>query len=62
MNGVDFLNNLIDEIDRAREMVLNFCDETSARDELVSDIRESLEMYYDYADSLESVLEDVVID
>lgn len=62
MNGVDFLNNLIDELDRARVSLSEQVIISDSDNELLNDIQKDLERYYDYADSLESVLEDIIIE
>ena len=65
MNGVDLLNNLIDELNRARDYISEMSDHTvnsTIEDELVDDIRRDLDRYYDYADSFDAVLKDVEIE
>lgn len=62
MNGKDFLNNLIDELDRARASLSEQIIISDSDNELLNDIQRDLERYYDYADSLEIVLEDIVIE
>ena len=62
MNGKDFLNNLIDELDRARASLSEQIIISDSDNELLNDIQRDLERYYDYADSLETVLEDIVIE
>lgn len=65
MNGIDLINNLIDELNRARDYISEMSDYSSnsiLEDELVDDIRRDLDRYYDYAESLDAVLEDIEID
>lgn len=65
MNGIDLLNNLIDELNRARDYISEMSDHSSNSilgDELVDDIRRDLNRYYDYADSFDAVLEDIEIE
>ena len=64
MSGVDLMNNLIDELGRARDMLREMSDGTINSipiDELVDDIRRDLDRYYDYADSFDAALEDIEI-
>ena len=65
MNGIDLINNLIDELNRARDYISEMSDHSSnsvLEDELVDDIRRDLNRYYDYADSFDAVLEDIEIE
>lgn len=62
MNGKDFLNNLIDELDRARASLSEQIIISDSDNELLNDIQRDLERYYDYADSLETILENIVIE
>lgn len=65
MNGVDLLNNFIDELIRARDYISEISDHTVnsvLEDELVDDIRRDLDRYYDYADSFDEVLVDIEIE
>lgn len=65
MNGIDLINNLIDELNRARDYLSEISDHTvnsTIEDELVDDIRRDLDRYYDYADSFDAVLEDIEIE
>lgn len=62
MNGKDFLNNLIDELNRARVSLSEQIIISDSDNELLNDIQRDLERYYDYADSLNTVLEDIVIE
>lgn len=65
MNGIDLMNNLIDELNRARDFLKLQMDgveipETTA-EELFEDIRADLDRYYDVADSFDEVLEDIQV-
>ena len=65
MNGIDLINNLIDELNRARDYISEMSDHSSnsvLEDELVDDIRRDLNRYYDYADSFDVVLGDIEIE
>lgn len=65
MNGIDLINNLIDELNRARDYISEMSDHSSnsvLEDELVDDIRRDLDKYYDYSDSFDAVLEDIEIE
>ncbi|SCW63884.1 hypothetical protein SAMN05660484_02204 [Eubacterium ruminantium] len=65
MNGIDLINNLIDELNRARNYISEMSDYSSnsiLEDELVDDIRRDLDRYYDYADSFDEVLQDIEIE
>lgn len=68
MNGIDLMNNLIDELNRARDFINEYFEShpetrnTLTEDEmLLDDIHNDLEKYYDYADSFSAVLEDIII-
>ena len=62
MDGKDFLNNLIDELDRARASLSEQIIISDSNNDLLNDIQRDLKRYYDYADSLNIVLEDIVIE
>ena len=65
MNGIDLLNNLIDELIRARDLISEMSDHSTnsiIEDELVDDIRRDLDRYYDYADSFDELLADLEIE
>ena len=69
MNGIDLLNNLIDELNRARNFIYEYYEnhpeerETLSENEmLLDDIRKDLDRYYDYADSFDEVLGDIEIE
>lgn len=69
MNGKDVLDNLIDEIERARMVIENNKAalgengvSSESINELLFDIRSNLERYYDHADSFDSVCEAVEIE
>ena len=68
MNGIDLINNLIDELNRARDFINEYFENhpearnTLTEDEmLLDDIHNDLEKYYDYADSFSAVLADIII-
>lgn len=62
MNGNDLLNNLIDELNRAKELIKEIADlDDDDNLELIADIDADLERVYDYKDSLEVILEDLEI-
>ena len=51
MNGSDLVNNLIDELERARDLLyLQNPDESSEEAILVNDIKADLDRYYDVAE------------
>jgi len=62
MNGKELLWNLIDELDRAKTSLSEQVIISDLDNELLNDIQRDLERYYDYADSLETVLKDIVIE
>lgn len=66
MNGIDLMNNLIDELGRARDLLKEMPTENSREDEivneLISDIIIDLDRYYDYADSIDELLVDLEIE
>jgi hypothetical protein len=69
MNGIDLMNNLIDELNRARDFINEYFEnhpeekETLTENEiLLDDIHNDLERYYDYSDSFNAVLSDIVIE
>ena len=65
MNGMDLLNNLIDELNRARDYISEIRDHSGnsiLADKLIDDIRRDLDWYYDYADSFDVMLEDIEIE
>lgn len=57
MNGKDLFNNLIDELNRARDLL----QDNEIDFDLVSDIDADLDIAFDYQDSIGSLLEDLVI-
>lgn len=65
MNGIDLINNLIDELARARDILLDVREGTEVTqdvmDELIDDIRADLDRYYDVADSIDACVEDIVV-
>ena len=68
MNGIDLMNNLIDELNRARDFINEYFEShpetrnTLTEDEmLLDDIHNDLEKYYDYADYFSAMLADIII-
>ena len=66
MNGIDLINNLIDEVVRAKYILLDIKDGTEVSqdtmDELIDDIRTDLDRYYDVADSINACVEDIEVE
>ena len=66
MNGCDLINQVIDELDRSKEILLQIKEDTYISgdyvDNLIDDIRMSLELYYENSDSIHANIEDIVID
>lgn len=66
MNGTDLINNLIDELARAKYILLDIKDGTEVSqdtmDELIDDIRADLDRYYDVADSINTCVEDIEVE
>ena len=66
MNGIDLINNLIDELARAKYILLDMRDgkevTQNIMDELIDDIRVDLERYYDVADSIDVCVEDIEVE
>ena len=66
MNGTDLINNLIDELARAKYILLDIKDGTEVSqdtmDELIDDIRADLDRYYDVADSINACIEDIEVE
>lgn len=56
MNGIDLLTNLIDDLTRARNYIYD------VNDELADEIDADLDIYYQYMDSFDAVLEDIEIE
>lgn len=64
MTGAELLVNIIDELNRAKEYIAKMSDHSSnsiLEDELVNDIENDLERYYEYSDSFKEVLTDIKI-
>lgn len=61
MNGIDLMNNLIDELERAKESLLDQVTISNSDYELITNIRINLNRYYNYADSFNAVLGDINI-
>lgn len=54
MNGVDLINNLIDELERARDLLYSQNpNESSEEAVLINDIRTDLDRYYNMADEID---------
>ena len=66
MNGIDLMNNLIDELARAKYILLDIIDGTEVAqdtiDELINDIRADIDRYYDVADSINACVEDIKVE
>ena len=66
MNGIDLMNNLIDELARAKYILLDIIDGTEVAqdtiDELINDIRADIDRYYDVADSINVCVEDIKVE
>lgn len=66
MNGIDLINNLIDELERAKYILLDYKDgveiSQDAVDELIDDIRTDIDRYYDVADSINACVEDIKVE
>lgn len=62
MNGIDLINNLVDELGRAREMLRDLGNGEDSVNELINDIRTDLDRYYDVADSIDALLEDLEVE
>lgn len=58
MNGKDLLNNLIDELNRSRDLL----QDNEIDFDLVSDIDKDLERVFEHEDSLYALLEDLEIE
>ena len=66
MNGIDLIKNLIDELARAKYILLDITDGTEvsqdAIDELIDDIRADIDRYYDVEDSINACVEDIKVE
>lgn len=66
MKGPELISNMLDELDRAKEILLNFREGTEVSsesiDELIDDIRMDLGRYYEVSDSINSSVEDIEIE
>ena len=62
MNGIDLMNNLIDELNRAKISLSEQIIISDLDNELINDIQTDLERYYDYSDSFSAVLSDIIIE
>ena len=66
MNGKDLISNLIDELNRARELLRLYVDgvevpETTS-EELINDIDSELDRFYDVSDSINVCVEDIEVE
>lgn len=66
MNGIDLLNNMVGELRRAKYVLLDIrqAGNFSAGDDidfLIDDIEADLVRYYDVADFINAVVEDIVV-
>lgn len=65
MNGTDLINNLIDELNRAKDLLELYVDgievaETTS-EELIDDINADLDRFYDVAESINACVEDIEV-
>ena len=58
MTGVELFNNLMSELNRARDII----QDTFPGSDLVSEIDTDLKSMYEYRDSIDALLEDLEID
>lgn len=66
MNGTDLINNLIDELNRAKDLLELYVDgievaETTS-EELIDDINADLDRFYDVAESINTCVEDIEVE
>lgn len=62
MNGIDLINNLIDELERARDLLYSQNHKESSEEAvLVNDIRTDLDRYYDIADEIDDAVRHIDI-
>lgn len=62
MNGIDLINNLIDELERARDLLyLQNPEESSEEAVLVDDIRADLDRYFDVADEIDDAVRHIEV-
>lgn len=62
MNGMDLISNMVDELQRAAELLKFDDDETSAENELIEDIRLDLERYFDNDEKINEELMGIEIE
>lgn len=65
MNGTDLISNLIDELNRAKDLLELYVDgievaETTS-EELIDDINTDLDRFYDVAESINACVEDIEV-
>ena len=66
MNGTDLISNLIDELNRAKDLLELYVDgievaETTS-EELIDDINADLDRFYDVAESINACVEDIEVE
>lgn len=66
MNGIDLINNLIDELNRTRDLLRSQLKAENIDrlivEELVGDIESDLDRYYDVADSIDGCVIDIDVE
>lgn len=66
MNGIDLINNLIDELGRAKDLLRLYVNGTevpeTTSEELIDDITKDLDRYYDVADSIDVLIEGIKVE
>lgn len=66
MSGIDLINNLIDELTRARDLCMTIMNQeeinNSTVEDLITDIHLDIERYYDYSDSINLLLSDIEVE
>lgn len=66
MNGIDLINNLIDELARAKGILFDIANgmDIPYEDiyELADDISNDLDRYYDVVDSINACVEDIKVE
>ena len=58
MNGAEWLANILDELDRTKEKLLELSEDDETMT-IVNDIRNDMERYYDYSESINDILTDI---
>ena len=63
MTGWELINNLVGELEAAREMFINLNMEDDTNVSMwLDDIRRDIERLYDYGDGFKTLTEDIIID